>query len=76
MRFPLISLGNSHHMILGASKSAVLGFGKRGAGKQSESKAQGHLAERTASLILAITDHRAEWVGAFFAAGEGTSNPV
>jgi len=42
-------------MILEASKSAVLGFGKRGAGKDGESKAQALLAERTAPQILAIT---------------------
>jgi hypothetical protein len=55
MRFPLISVGNSNNMILGASKTAVLGFGKRGVGKHGESKAQGLLAERTAAQILAIT---------------------
>ncbi len=55
MRFPLISIGNSNNMILEASKSAVLGFGKRGAGKYRESKARGLLAERTAPQILAIT---------------------
>ena len=55
MRFPLISVGNSNNMILGASKTAVLGFGKRGAGKHGESKAQGLPAERTAAQILAIT---------------------
>jgi hypothetical protein len=55
MRFPLISIGNSNNMILEASKSAVLGFGKRRAGKDGESKAQAFLAERTAPQILAIT---------------------
>jgi len=55
MRFPLVSIGNSNNMILEASKSAVLGFGKRGAGKDLASKAQGVLVERTAPQILAIT---------------------
>ena len=55
MRFPLISIGNSNNMILEASKSAVLGFGKRRVGKDGESKAQALLAERTAPQILAIT---------------------
>ena len=54
MRFPLISIGNSNNMILEASKSAALGFGKR-AGKDGESKARALLAERTAPQILAIT---------------------
>ncbi len=54
MRFPLISIGNSNNMMLEASKSAVLGFGKR-AGKGGESKAQALLAERTAPQILAFT---------------------
>src|SRR5260221_6117551 len=47
--------GNSNNMILGASKTAVLGFGKRGAGKHGESKAQVLPAERTAAQILSIT---------------------
>ncbi len=55
MRFPLVSIGNSNNMILEASKSAVLGFGKRGRGKDMESKAQALLAELTAPQLLAIT---------------------
>jgi hypothetical protein len=55
MRFPLIAVGNSNNMVLEASKSAVLGFGKRAAREGLASKAQALLAERTAPQILAIT---------------------
>lgn len=55
MRFPLISIGDSGNTIVEASKSAVFGFGKRGAGKDVASKARLRPVERTAPQILAIT---------------------